>query len=1360
MSASWAVSGPGRWGTTALLAVSLLVFAHGAAALPNAPDPRKALTQLGLDSWTTDQGLPNATVNTVLQSHDGYVWMGTYDGLARFDGTRFSVFSQGHGLAGNGIRALCEDPEGGLWIGTNGGGLSRYASRGFTRYSVAEGLPSPIVWALAADRRDGSIWIGTNGGGLAHLSRGRIERFPAAESGHTVSSIVQTSDGTIWLAAHAEGLRRLGTDGRFTAYTQADGLPAGLVVCLAPGRGGSIWGATSAGGVFQVDGNRVLPPPPGLEPIRGTAISSLLEDEAGSIWIGTNGLGLARLAGGRLSYLRAPEGLGDVVYALRMDQGGNLWVGTNGSGVSRLRGGSFTTYGSREGLSRDFAYTSFQDGSGTLWVGTAGGLDRLDGGRFVPATPPGERAVMIRSVTEGRDGALWVASYGSGVFRLAGGRWSKFTTREGLPSDSVRAVLVDRAGRVWAATIAGVACLEGGRWKAYGLGDGLPRLSAIGLAEDGEGNLWAGTDGGGVARFRGGRFEPFTSSHGLASDLVLALFVDSTGTLWVGTNGGLSCLRGDRFVSFTRDAGLPSDAVTQICEDGLGHLWIGTSRGVSRIDRSSMEGNGPPWRLSVESFDRLDGMKSSQCTAPGQPAGFRSRDGRLWFATTRGVAVVDPAHLTVDSRPPALVIEEALVNGVPVPFEEGIVLPSGPVRLQVRYAALSPLGPARTSVRFRLEGFDPDWVAGGELRQVDYTRIPPGRYLFRVAGRTGNGRWGEPGATLRVRVEPRLHQTPGFAVAALLALAALVATGFQLRVRGLRARERQLTTVVEERTRGLLTEKERAETATENLRRLQAATRALSSTIDRRAVIDLILVELQKVVPADIASVQELSGGFLEIIAGIGHAAEHVGRRFDPAWGDRRSCEVLEGKRPVIRESAPYADGPFTEAPPAGARSWLGVPLVFGERVIGMLALNKEEAGFYTPELASLALAFASQAAVAIENARLHGAAQDELAERTRAQASLAASERRFRQLAENIDVAFFVRSLDPPQLLYMSPGYERIWGRPLPVDANGFVDTVHPDDREALGAAVARQVEGYDLEYRILRPDGTLRWVRSRTFPVTDEDGRVRRVAGIAEDVTVRKSVEQMRDDLTHTLVHDLRGPLTSIQASMDVLETSLEGQGGKAFDLVRMARNGATKLLSMVNAILDVAQLEQGALSLVREALDVGELTGEVLVLLRPLAAARGVRLVNQVPPGVPQVLADRVLMGRVLENLVGNSIKFTPAGTGVRVGAAMAPDQPGFVRVHVSDDGPGIPVEVRERLFEKFVTGRQRSRGSGLGLLFCRLAVEAHGGRIGGESGPAGGATFAFTVPRVTTTGPIPVPAQPSSRPDPAPLPLAGP
>ena len=775
-------------------------------------DPAKRLTQYSLDVWSAPQGLPQNTVTAIAQGRAGYLWVGTYEGLARFDGVRFTVFHRGNadGLKSNGIRALCEDREGGLWIGTNGGGLSRLAGGRIVHFSAAEGLLHDAVWALHVDRQ-GVVWVGTNGGGLYRHENGRLRAL--ATSGAGIEAIHQDRRGDLWLGTYGEGLKRLSRDGAWTTYTTREGLASNVVNAILEDGRGRLWIGTNGGGLSRLEQGRftTLSVSDGLP---SAIVWALLEDRKGTLWAAT-GAGLARIRDDAVDTITTHDGLpDDVIYALHEDREGSLWFGTNLGGLGRLKDGAFTTYTSREGLVSDYAYAITQDREGGMWVGTSRGLGHLRDGSWTRSTVrDGLCHDFVRSLAVDAEGALWAGTYGGGVCRLRQGAWSRLTSRDGLAHDSVRALVFDSAGTLWVGTVAGLSRLSGGAWTTFTTQDGLTTNSIVSLRPARDGSLWVGTDGGGLCRLRDGRFEAFTVEDGLASGVVLALYEDDDGTLWVGTNAGLSRFKEGRFTTYTTRQGLPSDGVHQILDDGHGGLWIGTNQGVSRVPKAAFAAPGDPVRLSVETLSTADGMKSAECTAPAQPAGFRGRDGRLWFATTMGVAVLDPKRIARAGAAPPVVIEALTADDHALEADSRIVLAPGTRRIAIHYTGLSLRAPERTRFRYRLEGFDSDWVDGGDRRVANYTNLAPGTYRFRVVARHGDGVWGEEGPSLALTLEPRFFQTGWFKVACALGLALAIGLAHRLRVGRLKHRERELTSLVERRTRSLQEEKERAEQA-------------------------------------------------------------------------------------------------------------------------------------------------------------------------------------------------------------------------------------------------------------------------------------------------------------------------------------------------------------------------------------------------------------------------------------------------------------------------------------------------------------------------------------------------------------------
>lgn len=831
-----------RRASAAALALTALAGPARATSLPGL-DPAKALSQYSLETWTIEQGLPNNTVNAIAQTADGYLWLATYEGLARFDGVRFTVFHSANteALASNSIRSLAAAADGSLWIGTHGGGLVRLHGGRFTRFTARDGLPGEMVLALHADG-EGAVWIGTTGGLARHDAGGLRAIGPYRDS---ISALRRDREGFLWVATHGAGLRRLSPQGRWDTYGARQGLPTDVVSSLWEDEAGTLWLGTVGGGLARREGDWFVSHGDS-EGLPGSVVWSVIGDPRGALWMATAGAGLVRLHAGRFSALAAPDGLpGTVLYSLFHDREGSLWVGTNGSGLIRLRDGPFTAFTTREGLSHDFVYAIREDLQGRLWAGTSDGLNRLEDGRWRPETSCGGRLHnVVRSLGVDAAGALWAGTYGSGVCRLQGGRWTTWTRGDGLAHDSVRAVLPAADGSVWAGTVGGLSRLQDGAWRTYTVSHGLPVDSIIALLEDADDALWIGTDGGGLARFEDGRFERFGAEHGLPSNVVLALYRDDRGELWAGTNAGLALWRNGRFDTFGARDGLPSDAVYQVLDDGRGGFWLGTGRGIARVERAALLGRTATGAspLKVEVFDKADGLKSAQCTAPAQPAGWRARDGRLWFATTRGLAVVDPDDRRRGHAAPPVVIEEVMVDERVFPAVETLRLPPGTQRLAFQYTALELGTPQRVRFRYRLEGLDHDWVDAGDRRVAYYTHLPPGPYRFHVVAASADGAWSEAGSSLAVDLRPHFHQTWGFLVVCAAAALGLAVGLHRVRIRRLQARERELRRLVEERTRGVVEAKERAEEAkreAERQRRIAEEADALKTELLGVAAHDL-----------------------------------------------------------------------------------------------------------------------------------------------------------------------------------------------------------------------------------------------------------------------------------------------------------------------------------------------------------------------------------------------------------------------------------------------------------------------------------------------------------------------------------------
>ena len=768
-------------------------------------DPEKPVGEYGHDVWQTEHGLPSNSIQAITQTGDGYLWLGTKGGLVRFDGVRFTVFDKinTREIKSNDILALCLDHEGSLWVGTYGGGLVRLKGGRFTLYTTKDGLSDNFIQSLYEDKQ-GALWVGTVNG----LSRFKDERFTVykAQDGlpnSNVGPICEDLEGNLWVGT-AGGLARL-KDGRVTTYTTDEGLLDNSVLSLLADRDGSLW-IGSNGGLNRLKGGKFTADQGGL--IKNT-VRSLAKDREGNLWVGTTGGGMIRMKDEKLAAYTTKEGLSnDLVGAIYSDREGSLWVGTYGGGLNRLKNGKFIAYTTADGLSNDFAFSIYEDREGNLWVGTyGGGLNKFKDGKFTAYRKrDGLLSDVVRSVCEDREGGLWVGTYHGGLNRLKDGKITSYTTQDGLSNNSVYSIYEDRRGGLWVGTDRGLNLWKDGRFTVYTTKDGLPNDVIRATYEDQEGNLWIGTYGGGLVRMKDGRFTAYTTKDGLSDDFVRSIYEDREQNIWIATyGGGVVRLKHGRFTAYTTKEGLFDNTVYQVLDDDRGHLWMSCNRGIFFVSKQEMNdfAEGKTRVVTSVAFGTADGMKSSECNGGNQPAGWKTRDGRLWFPTIGGVVCIDPDHIKTNLQPPPVLIEQVVVDSQTLSAAGGAVLSPGREKFEFNYTALSFLAPEKVNFKFKLEGFDKAWVKAGTRRVAYYTHLPPGSYVFRVIACNNDGVWNETGASFGFTLRPHFYQTYYCYALCVLALALIVAGGYLLRVRQLKAREKELVWLVKERTRQL-----------------------------------------------------------------------------------------------------------------------------------------------------------------------------------------------------------------------------------------------------------------------------------------------------------------------------------------------------------------------------------------------------------------------------------------------------------------------------------------------------------------------------------------------------------------------------
>ncbi|MGA2118733.1 MAG: response regulator [Bryobacteraceae bacterium] len=509
------------------------------------------------------------------------------------------------------------------------------------------------------------------------------------------------------------------------------------------------------------------------------------------------------------------NGLGsNDVWAIQEDRSGNLWIGTTGGGVRRLSDGVLTSWTSTQGLSDDVVLGVFEDHSGDIWVGTEhGGLNRFRDGKFRAFTQnDGLADNLVFSICEDRGGNIWAGTR-KGLNQIANGNIKVYTTRNGLPNDSVLALQAARDGGIWIGTRGGLSRFYGGRFTNITTAQGLSNNHVVAILEDSWGDLWIGTEGG-LNLLHDGKIIVYGTASGLSNSAVMSLFEDSQHALWIGTNGGgLNRLRDGGFTVYSSENGLPDDAIFAILDDGAGNFWMSGNRGIFRVSKAQLDSfaGGKTDAIEAIAYGRSDGMETQEANGGFQPAAWKARDGKLWFPTMKGVVSAELKRLAPTDRIFPVYLEEVKLNGRLADSRSPARMPPGRGELEFVYTALDFDAPAKLLFKYKLDGFDRDWVEAGSRRTAYYTNIPPGKYRFTVIAGNSAGIWNSTGASFDFTLEPHFYQTIWFYSLSALSVLALLAAAHILRLRQSDHREKVLTQRVDERTRELREEIEERE---------------------------------------------------------------------------------------------------------------------------------------------------------------------------------------------------------------------------------------------------------------------------------------------------------------------------------------------------------------------------------------------------------------------------------------------------------------------------------------------------------------------------------------------------------------------
>jgi len=781
---------PATCGTIIVIMTAIIIILSNRGYLWGL-NPQKKIDQYILNQWEMAEGLLVSTVLSINQTQDGYLWIGTSKGLARFDGVNFQVyrFSEREEISSQEIRSLCVDKKGILWIGRNKGLASfNYRTGEFKIFSEKDGISDNDIRHITGDKR-GNTWIGFTSSYVSRYSGGKFTHFDSSHglSGKKINSIIEDSKGHLLFGSRENGIFIFKQE-RFDKYL-IRGLENVLINKLFEDSRGDFWIGTFTG-LYRVNGEGTAIPTGG-EDLTDTIISSIIEDSDRSLWIGTS-TGLNRLIKNSDGSFSSEKILGSmIVSCLFEDKEKSTWIGTDGKGLKRLKERIFRPFAPLKDRKGETPSALFESHDGDTWISLQGGkLLRFRGDRLIETvSPPKLSGTGIVAIAEDFTGNLWLGTNGKGIFQKKNGDFKQYTDKNGLADNTVTSIFNDSKNNLWFCTFDGVSVLRSNsdKLETFKVDDGLSGKIIHNVYEDKRHNIWIAGDSG-ITFLKNGEFKKETMEKFFEGISIPCIYEDAAspgglpGVSWIATEGkGLKKFKDGKYVSFTTAEGLDSNFLYQFFEDSQGNFWLMSDSGILRVKKKQLEQfNRETDRIQCASYGISDGMESLEFEYKfSRNSALKSKNGEFLFITKNGISCLNPGTIRFNRVPPGIVIEKVFFNRrlfLPAKTIKPFAL-KGIAEAEFRFNAPTFLSTGKVKFKYRLKGLETVWkyLSPAQERTVIYRDLPPGKYSFEVTACNSEGVWNPGGASFSFTLKQFFYKTFLFKLIMLILVAALLA---------------------------------------------------------------------------------------------------------------------------------------------------------------------------------------------------------------------------------------------------------------------------------------------------------------------------------------------------------------------------------------------------------------------------------------------------------------------------------------------------------------------------------------------------------------------------------------------------------